>query len=329
MGKLEKKISGKKVLFITTKNIDYIRNVQEIKILKENAKNVDILYSSQKNNILRIVSVLFQVYTKKINDIDVIFLGFEPQFILPFVRKKFKDKEVIIDFFISVYDTLVCDRKKISSKGIGAQFCRWLDEITLKNAAVIVTDTKTHAQFFIEEFNGEASKFETIYLEADRNIFYPRKQIKPKYLQNKYIVLYFGSILPLQGVEVILDAVRKMNGREDILFDIIGPIPKKYDKPIQDNVRYTKWLTQQDLAERIAQADICLAGHFSANIDKAKRTIAGKTYIYEAMQKKMILGDTPANHELFSEDEKHQFVITGSADSLVEKLLINMSEEYT
>lgn len=37
-----------------------------------------------------------------------------------------------------------------------------------------------------------------------------------------------------------------------------------------------EWLSQQELADEIAGADLCLAGHFNADIDKAKRTIPGR-----------------------------------------------------
>ena len=54
-------------------------------------------------------------------------------------------------------------------------------------------------------------------------------------------------------------------------------------------------------------ADLCLAGHFNDRIDKAKRTIAGKTYIYRAMGKPVILGDNAANRELYEEDGRTVF----------------------
>ena len=41
-----------------------------------------------------------------------------------------------------------------------------------------------------------------------------------------------------------------------------------------------------------------LAGHFHPTIQKAQRTIPGKAYIYQAMEKPMILGDNPATREL-------------------------------
>ena len=89
----------------------------------------------------------------------------------------------------------------------------------------------------------------------------------------------------MQGVDIVLDAVKLLQEEKKIFFQIIGPIPKKYNKPIQDNVEYIEWLTQEQLAEYIANADLCLAGHFNGEINKAKRTIPGKAYIYSAMKK--------------------------------------------
>lgn len=318
---LKEIVKDKKVLFITTKNIDYIRNTQELRIIKDNAKNVDIIYSDKKKYALRIPDVWRKIKKNKVNNSDVIFVGFEPQFVIPFVGWKFKGKTVVIDFFISVYDTLICDRKKFKVGGMIAKISHWMDTITIKKAMHIITDTKAHAEYFESEFGGNDEKFETIYLEADPQIYYPRPQNKPAQLENKFVVLYFGSILPLQGVNVVLDAIRKLKDRKDIFFDIIGPIPDKYKKPIQDNVHYSEWLSQTELAEHISNADLCLAGHFNKNIAKASRTIPGKAYIYQKMDKVMILGDGIANRELFRNDDKHILVEMGNSDALSEAII--------
>lgn len=316
----ENKLEGKNVLFITTKNIDYIRNSQEIRLIRERSNAFDVIYSSNKNYILRILQVWNKITRQKIRDCDIVFLGFEPQFVLPFVGYKMKNKEIVIDCFISVYDTLVNDRKKIKAGGLMAKFCHWLDKKTISMANTIITDTKAHAEYFHSEFGGEKDRFETLYLEADESIYYPREQKKPEKLADKYIVLYFGSILPLQGVDVVLDSLKNFENEKDIFFEIIGPVPKKYNKPEQANVCYYEWLSQNELSEHIAYADLCLAGHFSADIDKAWRTIPGKAYIYEMMGKKMILGDGAANHELFESDEKHSFVERGSSMALANEV---------
>lgn len=324
----ENKLEGKNVLFITTKNFDYIRNSQEIRLIRERSNAFDVIYSSNKNYILRILQVWNKITRKKIRDCDIVFLGFEPQFVLPFVGYKMKNKEIVIDCFISVYDTLVNDRKKIKAGGLMAKFCHWLDKKTISMANTIITDTKAHAEYFHSEFGGEKDRFETLYLEADESIYYPREQKKPEKLVDKYIVLYFGSILPLQGVDVVLDSLKNFENEKDIFFEIIGPVPKKYNKPEQANVCYYEWLSQNELSEHIAYADLCLAGHFSADIDKAWRTIPGKAYIYEMMGKKMILGDGAANHELFESDEKHSFVERGSSMALANEIRRIKSESF-
>lgn len=314
-------VKEKRVLFITTKNIDYIRNTQELRLLKENAGSVDVLYSCKKKYIGRIVEIWLKLVLISLSDIDVVFAGFAPQLILPFFKWKMEHKLIIIDFFISVYDTLIHDRKKIKDKGIIAKMCHYIDSITLKWANHVITDTKADAEYFVQEFHSDRSKFETLYLEADKSVYYQREQHKRTDLANKSVVLYFGSILPLQGVDVVLDAVKLLKDQEDIYFQIIGPIPDKYDKPIQDNVEYIDWLSQEELAEYIANADLCLAGHFNGEIEKARRTIPGKAYIYSAMGKSMILGDNEANHELFFEDTNHKFVEMGNARRLSQLIM--------
>lgn len=316
------RITDKRVLFITTKNIDYIRNTQELRVLRENARDVKVLFSSQKKYIGRIIEIWIRLLFINLDEIDTIFIGFAPQLILPFYKWKMKNKEVIIDFFISLYDTLVCDRKIVAMNGVIARVCHCMDYVTLKETEYAITDTKADAEYFIKEFQSDALKFETIYLEADKNVYYPREQHKREDLEKKYVVLYFGSILPLQGVDIVLDTVRMLKDEEKIFFQIIGPIHKTYDKPIQNNVEYIDWLNQSELAEYIANADLCLAGHFCGNIDKAKRTIPGKAYIYKMMEKKMILGDSKANRELYHKNDNNiKFVEMGNPKSLVKAIL--------
>ena len=221
-----------------------------------------------------------------------------------------------------MYDTLVFDRKKIRENSIFAKILKAIDKRTILLADYIISDTKEHGKYFIEEFNADKEKINVLYLEADKSIYYEEKIEKPYKLKDKFIVLYFGSILPLQGVDIVLGAVDILKNHKDIFFYIIGPIQKKYNKIEGDNVEYIDWLSQEELAKYINFSDLCLAGHFNKNINKAKRTIPGKAYIYDAMNKKMILGENPANHELFTENKgKYYFVEMGSSEKLAEKIL--------
>lgn len=272
------------VLFVTTKNLDYLRNTQEIRLIEQTAKSVTVLGSREKSYAKRLLHVYGKLCTMSMKPFDVVFLGFAPQLVLPLFAHRFRKKTVDIDFFISVYDTMVCDRKKLRPGSLGAKFCHWIDTRTLKLADHVVSDTNAHGDYFSAEFGKARSAIETLYLDADTSIYYPRPQVKPPELKEQFIVLYFGSVLPVQGVDVIMQAMALLADDPRIHFYFIGPVDQKVTPTESPNITYIRWLSQPELAERISQADLCLAGHFNKENGKANRTIPGKAYIYEAMK---------------------------------------------
>lgn len=324
--KLSSYIQNKKVVFITTKNLSYIRNVQEIEFIKKNSDTCCVIGSESKFYLVRLVKVYFQLLYISLRNFDTIWLGFAPQLILPifYLKVMHANITVVADFFISMFDTLCTDRKIIKQNSIGGKLLHHIDSFTLKHADIIICDTNAHGQFFSEEFGVESNKLFTMYLHADSSIYHPMPVTRPDYLKGRYVVLYFGSVLPLQGTEVILQAMNLLKDRKELFFYFIGPIKNKQQRnsrPVSDNIRYIDWLKQEELAKYINYSDLCLAGHFNASIEKAKRTIPGKAYIYQAIKKPMILGDNPANHELFTNDEKVTFVEMGNADALATAIL--------
>ncbi len=324
--KLREDIKGKKVLYVATKNSDYIRVSQEIEIVNELGKNVGIIAFSDKSYFVRILKVYTKLLTTNVKQYDVIMIGFMAQMVIPIFMWKFRKKCVITDFFISIFDTLVYDRKRIKDKSLAARVCKWIDKLTIKKSTFILSDTKTHGQYFIQELGAKSDNIYVCYLKADSHIYYPRVVEKPEKYQDKYIVLYFGSILPVQGVDIVMETIRNMEAISDIHFIIIGPIGEKVEKANTDNVTYIDWLPQEKLAEYIAFSDLCLAGHFSSTVNKAKRTIPGKAYIYQAMGKKMILGDSEANRELFNENVNIFYVSLGSSDKLSKAIMLCKKE---
>lgn len=311
-----------RVLFLTTKNIDYIRNAQELRILREQGNEVDVLASSLSNYPLRMIELYARLLFKSARVYDEIFIGFEPQLILPFWWWKFRKKKITIDFFISVYDTFVNDRKKVKKGSILAKLMHDLDTVTFHKADCIIVDTQADREYFCREFGVGTEEVKVLYLEADTSLFYPRECVRPEKIRNRFTVLYFGSILPLQGVDIIIKALERFKDDPTFYFYIIGPLGKKVTPFLADNIQYMDWMPQEELAKYISYADLCLAGHFCGTIDKARRTIPGKAYIYLAMEKPIILGDSPANHELFKEtDPGISFVAMGDPQALADKIL--------
>ncbi len=347
---LQSLLRQKNVVFITVKNKEYIRVTQIERLLKQEALSY-IVYSSEKNNPLtRAIDINRRIKKTDFGSTDVVILGFLPQLVWKTVNKKITSSRVkikdgnksevpiIADFFLSLYDTICLDRKLVSSKGLVAWLLRKLDRRVLAGAELVITDTKADADFFASEYDINRDKFEVLYLEADNSIFSEGKahghyagqsddahgetSVKSaEHDENLKEVLYFGTGLPLQGTDIVLKAFDEISSDEQIKCTYIGGT-KGITKELlgrlsaNPNVELIDWLSQEELSKRIEAASLCIAGHFNAKIDKADRTIPGKAYIYEAMNKAMILGDTRANHELFTEDERHIFVKRGDSSAL-------------
>ena len=322
MNQISDMTKRKNVLFISTKNSDYIRNQQEKELLQECAKAYDEVVFRDRSYVKRILKVWTKCLGGKWRKAEVIFVGFAPQLMLPFLMFWNKRRKVVIDFFISMYDTCVCDRHYFKKKSLAAKILHKIDSMTLKHCSHVIVDTKADRKYFSEEFGVAEEKMEVLYLKADADTYYPMESERTN--DTAFHVLYFGSILPLQGIDVILDAIKLLREEKDIRFTIIGPIRSskgEFQKKDYPNAAFYEWVSQKELAKKIADADLCLAGHFNAKIGKAKRTIPGKAYIYEAMDKRMILGENDANHEIFREDSKHSFVKMGDAKALAEMII--------
>ncbi|MBP3197881.1 MAG: glycosyltransferase [Butyrivibrio sp.] len=338
-------IRGKNVVYITVKNKDYIRTVQIKRIIREESAGYRMYTSERKNPLDRAGSLRRRIMKMDFSDADVIILGFLPQLLIPMVEKRLRATQrgagkkpvIIAEMFLSLYDTVVLDRRLVEDGRHLASILRHLDKRAIESADLVVTDTKANAGYLAALYGADQGRFETLYLEADRSIYNvdePKPQdiidaISAENGRNKVgdgktvSVLYFGTGLPLQGTDVILEAFELASGDGKRHFTFIGSlkgIPKDGVKKARMNpdIELIDWLTQKELADRIAGADLCIAGHFNTYIGKADRTIPGKAFIYDAMKKPMILGDTKANREVFKEDSRHIFVKRGNAEALAE-----------
>ena len=315
----------KKVLFVTTKNINYIRNVQEIKILKEKYNEVKIIYSKSKNYLIRILIVNLKMLILNKKYFDIIFIGFLPQLILPFLyNKKNKKQIIVIDFFISLYDTLVNDRKKVKQNSIISKILKKIDEKTLEKADKIIVDTKESAKYYEKEFNAPSSKVKVLYIKANDEIYSPYVKPIEKESEKDFVVLYFGTILPLQGIDIILKSAELLKKHTNIKFIIIGNIQpnKKYT-----NIKFLPFMQENLLARYIKMADLCLVGHFNNEIEKAKRTIPCKAYICRAMNKKMILGKNKANLEIFNDNAQNIYYVEMGQPNKLAEMIYNISSQ--
>jgi glycosyltransferase involved in cell wall biosynthesis len=311
-----------KVLYISGREPTYTRNSVFIKALKMKGFELIECTSSARNYPLRYLSSVYQFVKER--DYDLVFVGFFGQPLVPIIKCMTK-KPVILDAFISGYDTMCSDRKRFSPDSCMGRSLYWLDKLSCELADYIICDTNAHVDYFCKQFSLDKSKFVSIFVGAEDDVFFPRKN-KNGNGNGDFNVLYYGSYLPLHGTEYVIRAAKKLEAFKEIKFTIIGTgmmkeaIREEAKRLRAGNITFVDWVPYDVLPEEIAKADLCLGGHFS-NSEKARRVIAGKTFQMIAAGKPVIVGDNSANRELFTHRENAFFTSLADENALADAIV--------
>jgi glycosyltransferase involved in cell wall biosynthesis len=305
------------ILFICSAKGSYTRNdVIRGMLRKMSPEYVEIV--SEKNSYpMRLLEVVSRWLLGRARG-SIVFLGFLAQPLVP-VAVLLRARPLAVDFFISLYDTLCLDRCVFTPGGPVGLFLKAFDRWCLRRANLLLTDTEDHADFLAETFGVARERFTVIPVSANPEIFkpMPRAPRSPE----KIRVVFHATFLPLHGAEIVYAAARLLGTESHIEIEIIGTgrtseaLDRRLDEWKLENVRRIPWIEYQQLGAALAEADICLGGHFSDN-PKAGRVIPGKVYQYLAVARPVILGDTPANRRVFTHLQNAYFCETGSADDL-------------
>lgn len=269
------------------------------------------------NGFWRYVSVLVGFLRARPGRFDVVIIGFRGQEIVPFMRLITRTP-IVFDAFISLYDTWCDDRRLFDARSLRGRFVRWYDRFCCKIVDRVVLDTDAHIEYFHGMFGVPREKFLRVFVGADESIYHLKRRTVP---HEGFSVLFYGTYHPVHGTDVIIEAARALSNRSDIRFVLVGDgsersrteaLSMKYGLK---NVSFFGQQTQEQLADMIAQADICLGGHFSA-IGKAQRVIAGKTFQFLAMHRVTIVSDAPGNRELLRDGHDCLMVLPGDSARL-------------
>jgi glycosyltransferase involved in cell wall biosynthesis len=260
-------------------------------------------------------------------DPDAYLLGFRGhEFYWP-LRHLVGTKPIILDALMSPYASLSNERKHGTLGAIGATGWRLIEQGILNDANFLLTDTSAHVQFYEQEFAQPRHKLLSLPVGADERKTYPGSVTHdPEKCRSQQItVLFYGSFLPLHGIDVILEAASKVRDLP-IRFDFIGGDSRQARTLLAaceklGVTRYThrEWVDFDELInEVIPNADICLGGPFG-NTDQARRVITGKTSQCLALGKPTIIGAIDEDVG-FIDKENCLLIPQGNSNALAEAL---------
>ena len=231
--------------------------------------------------------------------------------LMPFSKNQFfinflKRDKIINDFFISNYDTYVFDRKKISKKNPRAWWKYFQDWFNFKFSKYLLSDTMSHFKYWERLFGEFKGKHFVLPVLADTTIYYP---VKKEINNEKIKILFYGSFIPLHGIDIILNAFSLME-KNNIKFEanIIGKgqmyseMKKLYDNLNLKQVSMNgEVINENQLSDMIREHDIVL-GIFGES-EKAKSVIPNKVYQSTACRKCTVTMNASVLNEFYENND--------------------------
>ncbi|MBD3315642.1 MAG: glycosyltransferase [Chitinivibrionales bacterium] len=217
------------------------------------------------------------------------------------VARKFYEGPLIFDPLISRHLTKIHDYRKAGRFSIHALRNYVADKRSLTLADYVLSDTLAHKRYFHEKYGIPAEKIFPVYVGYNADHFQPG----PSYSHQTAVIGFYGSFIPLHGIEVIIHAAHLLRHRSDIRFELVGnghtrASMEKLAKSLNlENTVFSGQVQYENLPVYIGRWDICL-GIFGSTL-KADLVIPNKVYHYAACRRPIITKDSPAIRELFTD----------------------------
>lgn len=235
---------------------------------------------------------------------DAVVIGYLGQLdvlvLWPFAR--LRGVPVVWDAFISLYDTVVEDRKMVGRGHPLARLLHLWEWLACRAASLVVLDTGSHGRYFSETFGIPESKVASVFVGAETDVFHPPAAGAETARESRaFTVLFYGQFIPLHGIEAVVRAAKLTEG-ENVHWHIIGTgqetprIKALIDELKPARLTWDEWVPYPELIRRIHGADVCL-GIFGAS-EKASRVIPNKVFQALASGCPIITRDSPAMREL-------------------------------
>jgi len=200
--------------------IDLFKKKLELQKIEVKECHVDIDISLEHKSLSSVISSFWKLLVKhsKVGSYDIAILPFWWGAIqLPLL--KIISRKPILYYASAPYDELVHDRKKIKPTSFTARFFFFFERMVCRFSDLIIKESLAEINYFTNQMHIEKKKFRVLIIGADESKFpsCPFKETK-----EKFVVLYFGTFIPLHGVEVIIEAAKILERDSDIVFRFFG-----------------------------------------------------------------------------------------------------------
>jgi len=311
-----------RVLYFGTYERDYPRNAQVISALRTAGVDVvehhEPVFEARRHNWAVRWSVALRLFLAEMrlrysnhDAFDIVMVGYPGHFDVPHARRVAGRRPLVFNPLISLHDTLVGDRSRFREGLFTARVLWVVDRRALRLPDLVVADTEANAEFLAELGDLPPASVQVCFVGAEDRLFHAGW--RP---DEPFRVLFVGKLIPLHGVETILEAARLA---PELEVRVIGS--GQLDAAMEDrppNVEWIEWIEYDDLPREYWSAG-CALGIFGTS-DKAQRVIPNKAFHALACGAPLITADTPAARELLRDGENALLVEAGDPAALAEAM---------
>ena len=216
-------------------------------------------------------------YVFTVGRYDVMLVGYIGHFDMPlaWLLTRFPRRPLVFSPLVSLYDTLVDDRRSIAEGTLMSRFLRWLDRQTCAKADHVIMDTEAHIDYLVDTFNLPRDRFSRVFVGAvepvapeglsgpavPEGLSGPDSPeslsgpVAPEGLSGldragdtPFRVLFVGKFIPLHGLPFMMEAANRLKDVPDIVFHFVGTgqltdeIHETARRLNLENVRFTDWI---------------------------------------------------------------------------------------
>jgi glycosyltransferase involved in cell wall biosynthesis len=261
-------------------------------------------WSAGARTAVRLALAEARLLRRRVPEADALIVGYPGHPDLPAARRAARGRPVVFNPLVSLADTLVSDRARFRPGSPAARLLESIDRRALDAADLVIADTNPHAAFFRQLTR---TRVEVCLVGAEERVFAPGWQP-----QDPFTVVFVGKLIPLQGVDVVVEAARLA---PELRFRIVGSGQLEALLGHRSaNVDHVHWVEYERLPEELHRAG-CALGIFGTS-PKAGRVIPNKAFQALACGTPLITADTDAARELLVDGEHALLVPAGDPEAL-------------
>lgn len=300
---------------------------KEEKLLKKilELQNVEVIECRENiHNFASFISANIKMFFQHFKlSYDVMIIPWWGIFTFPLAKIVCR-KPIIYWSNLSIYHTLIEDRKKIKPASLKAKFIHFGEKFACKHSTLVITESQAQADHLVKEYDLDKRNFRICINGVDETIFSP---LSFKTDDKVFSVLFFGGFVPAHGTETIVEAARILSTQKDIIFYFYGdgPMKKTVESQVKKyklkNVNLKDFIEQKALVDVINQSDVCL-GIFGKS-EKAANVVTNKVLQILASQKPLITMESRATREINLKNGQNCILIqSGNPQELSEAILL-------